>query len=560
MLSLFVLCAATATAQDITTIKKAKAFVMHGSIGGSANYYNSNESISSRPPWAWNLYGNFNASVYGITLPFSFRVNQYGSSFKQPFSQFGISPYYKWVKLHLGYRTLSMSPLVFEGQSFRGVGIELTPKLLRFAAFYGKLNRKVNEDTSRGQFAVPQFSRNAYGIKLGIGNKQNYFDLIYFHAKDDSNSINVISKNKFYSQENTVIGTSLQLRAIKSLLLKGDFALSGLTEDTGSPLTDSLNTGFSDKLLSKLMKYRTSTSANWGLQTSIQYQHKLYNTTLAYRRVQPGFKSLGTPYLVDDIELINWMNNLLLMKNKLNLNLSLSNQHNNLKKNLNSQMNTSVATFNVNATASTKLNINASYSGYILNQKDGLIKLNDSVRLKQQIHQFNFIPSYTFYNSKRSHSFTPVFTYMKLNDDNPVSSPFASSSNISASLSYNLGFIKKGIGVNTTVLLNQYKQDLLRYTTYGANIGGSAGFLKGKPLNIQLSTGYLINKSTLGDVQGNLTFSGNISFRKKHHGLSLYGNYVYTPYNPINDAVATALSQTVASRNFMGSISYQYSF
>lgn len=547
-------------AQDISTIQKNKPFVISGGIGASAQYYSSNEAVNSRPPWAWNMNGNFRASVYGIALPFSFTVSQFGNSFSQPFSQFGLSPHYKWAKLHIGYRSLPMSQLVFDGQSFRGIGVELTPKNFRFAAFYGRLNRKVNEDTTSGRFAQPQFSRNAYGIKVGIGNKKQYVDLIYFHAKDDSNSVNIISKGRYRSQENTVIGTSFQLKPFKKITFKGDVAVSGLTEDLGTSLTDSVSGGIENKIMSKLMRYRASTDANWAMQTSVMYAQKKYNTTFSYRRVQPGFKSLGTPYLLNDIELFNWVNNLMLLKNRMTINMSLSNQRNNLKRNLNAQMNTTVGTVNFHTVVSRKFMFNLSYSGYQLKQKVGVVKLNDSFRLKQQIHQLNVMPSYMITRTSLSHSFTPTLSYMKLNDGNVVTSPFTSSSNISTSFNYVLGFVKRGVSINAAVLMNQYKQDTTRFTTYGANMGGSAGFLKNKALNVQLSTGYMLNQSNIGDVQGNLTFSGNLSYRKRKHAFNLHGNYIYTPYNPINEVVATALSQTVASRNFMGSISYQYSF
>ena len=190
--------------QDVAEINRQQPFKINGNIGASANYYASNAEMASRPPWAWNLYGNFSARVYGIHLPFSFVVNQYGNSMTQPFSQFGISPEYKWAKLHLGVRYIQMSPLVFDGQSFRGVGLELKPKLFRFAGFYGKLNRKVNEDTTSGKFALPQFSRIGYGVKVGVGSEKHFIDLVYFHAKDDSTSAKILSGKELQSQENAV--------------------------------------------------------------------------------------------------------------------------------------------------------------------------------------------------------------------------------------------------------------------------------------------------------------------------------------------------------------------
>ena len=128
--------------QDLGTIGKQKPFTITGSIGGATNFYHSNEPVATRPVFSCNLYGNFTPTVYGVALPFSFVINQYSKSYAQPFTQFGLSPTYKWAKLHLGYRSIQFSPVTFDGQSFRGVGLELTPKLFRFGVFYGKLNRK----------------------------------------------------------------------------------------------------------------------------------------------------------------------------------------------------------------------------------------------------------------------------------------------------------------------------------------------------------------------------------------------------------------------------------
>lgn len=553
--------AALLQAQELEGIGKQKPFVLHGSIGASTTYYSSNEEIATRPPWSWNLYGNFNPVLYGISMPVSFVINQYGSSYNQPFGQFGISPTYKWARLHLGYRTLQMSPLVFEGQSFRGAGIELNPKMLRFAAFYGKLNRRVNEDTTSGQFAAPQFSRLGYGVKIGVGNQKHFIDLLYFHAKDDSTSASVISKDRFLSLENSVIGVSFKTTMLgDKLVLTGDLASSANTEDLATPELDSIPDGLMEKVFSKLMPFRTSTRITYSGQAAASVVLKNYTTTLGYRRIAPGYKSLGTPYMINDIELINWMNNLNVSQGKLNINTSISNQHNNLNRDLTNELNTFVTNLNVNAVLSQKFNLNFNYSGYMLSQSDGTLKLSDSVRLNQQIHQFSLSPSYTLFNTQFSHTISPNINYMLLNDDNIVTSPFTSSNNLSTSLNYTLGVVRTGMNFSGTALYNRYAQDTTRFTSYGINLGSGGQFLKNKSLGAQVTVGYMLNRSTLGDAQSNLTFSGNLNYRFKKHSINAFGNYVYTPYNPINDAVARALRQVVASRNFFGGLSYNYSF
>ena len=64
----------SAFTQNLQGIGKQKPFTISGSIGASANFYNSNEPVASRPPYGWNIYGNFTPTVYGIAdfLPLCF--------------------------------------------------------------------------------------------------------------------------------------------------------------------------------------------------------------------------------------------------------------------------------------------------------------------------------------------------------------------------------------------------------------------------------------------------------------------------------------------------------
>lgn len=105
-------------AQTFDNIKDQKPFKISGGIGGGTEFFTSNEPVQSRDPFAWNVYGHLNPSVYGFSFPFSFTISQYSKSFTQPFTQMGISPSYKWAKLHLGYRSMEFSPFVFDGSTF----------------------------------------------------------------------------------------------------------------------------------------------------------------------------------------------------------------------------------------------------------------------------------------------------------------------------------------------------------------------------------------------------------------------------------------------------------
>jgi hypothetical protein len=528
----------TVRAQELGNIGKQKPFTLSGSIGTSANFYHSNEPVASRPSFGWNVYGNLTPTIYGVSLPLSFVVNQYSKSYTQPFAQFGLSPTYKWVRVHLGYRTIPFSPVTFDGQSFRGVGLELNPGIFRFAAFYGRLNRKINEDTTSGRFIPPQFSRTGYGVKIGIGNTAHYFDLIYFHAKDDSSSVTVINKSGYRPQENTVLGSSFRVTLLKKLIFSSDVAISGLTQDIAAPKSVS----------------------SWAGQSMLQLILKGYNTTVGYRRVQPDFKSLGTPYMLNDVSLMNWVNNVSLSKGRLNITTVLSDQRNNLDKKLTSGLNTFVSNLNINSMVSQRLVLNFNYSGYTIRQTDGTQKLTDSARLNQQIHQLSLSPSYTILSPLQSHTISGSINYMLLDDKNRVTAPYTGSNNLSGCLSYTLGLTPRAMSFTLSGLYNQYNQDTNYHRSYGATLSSSAQMLKNKSLGLQGSVGYLFNRSSYGNAQNNLTFSLNTGYHLKHHSLNAYANYVYTPYNPINNIINKNIPQAVATQNLAGGLSYNYSF
>src|SRR5579872_6384618 len=220
-------------AQNLDNLKDQKPFTIHGLLGAGAEFYQSNESYPTRPPFAWNINGSLTPSFYGVSMPLAFVVTQYGKSYSSPFTQLGISPSYKWVKLHLGYRTMLFSPLVFAGQSFLGGGIELSPKGFYFGGWYGLLNKAVQEGTSFAHPIEPQYRRIGYGFKFGIGSPKNNVSISFFHARDDSGSIRRLqdSLTAILPQENSVVGSSWRFTFFHRLVWTGDLAAAILNRD-----------------------------------------------------------------------------------------------------------------------------------------------------------------------------------------------------------------------------------------------------------------------------------------------------------------------------------------
>lgn len=539
-----------------------------GNIGTSASFYSSNEPRYTRPAYAWTAYGNFTARINKLSLPFSFVVNQYDKSRVPAYVQAGVSPTYKWARLHIGDRYVQFSPLVFEGQSFRGIGLELNPRKFRFAAFYGKLNKAVDEDTALNNFRVPQYARTGYGVKIGYGNAARYIDLLYFHAKDDSSSASLSergARKTLAARENAVLGVSGKIDVLNKLLLKlivaGDFAISGLTRDLsfGKESTDSL-TPRRVKMMSNFLTYNTSTVANYAGQLSLIFNTRGFNTNIGYRRVDPEFKSLGTPYMINDIELITWNNYISVAAGKLNINTGLSHQHNNLDKVLNTELRTFSGNIFVNALVGTKCNLSFGYSGYDFKNKDGVTAINDTILVNQRISQFNFNPGYNFTKGDKLHYINAGINVSILKDKNKFTSPQVNSNNISTSLGYTMAFVKRSFSVTINGLYSRYTQEDLSYNSYGLTGGGSVQLLKHKNLNMQGNVGYYYNRLDSGITQSNMTYVARVGYRMKKHSLTVSANYIFSPPNKINDLINRKIPYAVATKNVAGALTYNYNF
>ncbi len=549
-------------AQDISKIGKQKPFTFSGNVGGGMNFYNSNETNSTRDPFTWNLYGNFTPTIYSISLPFSFIINQYSKSYSTPFAQFGISPTYKWIKLDLGYRTMSMSPFTFDGQSFKGAGIELTPKIFRFAAFYGSLNKAISEDTTSGHLAMPQYGRKGYGARIGAGTEANHFDLIYFHAKDDSSSIKLLTTtDTIRPQENTVIGFSSKFTFLKKIIWTTSASASALTPSVSSQKVnkDTLIKPL-EKLFSKLIPYRNGTVVSWAGQSTVTFLLKDFNTTFGYRRVQADFKSLGVPYMLNDVEAFQWSGGLTLSQGKINVNANVNAQHNDVSKKLESELHTLTGSLSFSAMISTHANLNISGSAVDLAQTDGTAHISDDAKLNQQVYDVSIAPSFSFGSQSMLQTLSPNVSYSLLNDNNPATKAATNSNTLTGALAYSCAFTQQSWSLNGSLLYNLYKQDTIQYTSYGANVGAGVQLLKDKALGMNGSIGYLLNRFTGGSAKNNITGSFNINYTvAKHHSFSAYFNLVTTPPSSNHD-LQKQLPYSVTTTNIAAGISYNYSF
>jgi hypothetical protein len=86
--------------------------------------YSVNGIEARRQPFTWTLNGAPTLTVLGVQMPFQFLFGNFENRFYQPFNQYGISPRYKWLTVHAGYRNVNFQPYTMAGYRLLGGGID----------------------------------------------------------------------------------------------------------------------------------------------------------------------------------------------------------------------------------------------------------------------------------------------------------------------------------------------------------------------------------------------------------------------------------------------------
>lgn len=419
----------TVDAQDLGVIGKEKKPVrINGSfslMGGP--YFFSGDGTPRNEPWWWNSSGSVTLGIYGWQVPVSFNVGSQQRSWTQPFNRYGMSPYYKWIKLHVGYRSIRFNPYTMAGVQFLGGGVELEPKGFRFAAFYGRFNKPVAQDTLAAIAPRPAYERTGYGVKIGVGNRRNFFDLMFFHAQDDTTSIpNVVGGGLANApKQNVAIGASSRIALGKRITWQFDVGASAMNEDLraremiGNDVPSSVRSVFSPRLGARLL---------YAGSTSLTYAYRRLTLRAEVKQVDPDFRTLGAYYQAADVRSITVAPSLRLWKNKLRISGSYGHQQDNLDKRKLATSVRQIGSAGISWNPSRSYGADFSFSNYGIAQEAGLRVLNDTFRVAQVNRSFTLSQRYMRTNTHRTFTITLTGGLQQLQDLNPYGT-FAASEN-----------------------------------------------------------------------------------------------------------------------------------
>lgn len=531
------------SAQDIEQIDLKKPVTLSGNLSFSMESYSVNGIPPRRQPFTWTLSGAPTLNVLGVTMPFQLLLGNFENRFYQPFNQYGISPRYKWLTVHAGYRNINFQPYTLAGFRILGGGVEVNtayradgPKTgLRFGFMYGRLNRSTALDSA--QFAnplafrpLPSYTRMAYAAKIGVGNDEGFFDISYLHGWDVERSLNTTQRDSVAPQRNTAIGFSwrkdLYRRDKRRLFWKTDLGLSAYTLDDRQPFRDvTAEPAIVQDLVGGWLGAKISTQYLSAGETSLNYQAKGGGVGLSYKRVDPEYRSMGAYFFQNDIEQFTLTPSLRLDSGRVNINTSFGLQRDNIAGQRLVTSERLIGNVNLNWNPSQRFGLNASWANFGVTQNPTRVS-PDAELFKQVSNNFTLVPYMNRISDKYVRTTQLVLVYQMLNS--PVSSINApvDQHTLVGAFVYSHTWIARAI--TTTMSLN-YNNTVLPQGDVGS-LGAGAGF--GFPVlkrKLQLGFNGMFNRNHFNGEENGFTLSGlvdlGIAVHKKGR-LSLQGVYM----------------------------------
>jgi len=542
-------------AQDLENITKQEPVKLSGSISTQLQFYHAEGRPANREPFMWYVQGNPVISIYGVTLPFSFVLSEQQRDFRQPFNRFGVSPYYKWAKVHLGYRNLTWSTYSLAGHTITGAGFELTPGKFRIGFMTGRLLKAIEEkkvfNGEAVKYQTPAFRRTGTSVKLGYGDDKNYLDLIVLKAKDDPNSLDSFpTSNTITPGENLVVSAVTHQTFFQKFFVDAEVARSVFTRDIRSEERDSLNDFFVNTF-SFLIKEREGTRANTALRAAVGYTSNPFDLKLKYERVEPDFKSMGAYYFLTDLRKITVEPTFRFWKKKLVIGGSYGNQIDNLNNEKTARTERKIGSAMINFMPVQQYSLNINYSNYGIGQQSGIIELDTLTELSQTTRQIGVTQNLNFQGEHLMHNILATYNLQKLEDANSNTSVYSEYQSNVLMLNYMLSImsiqLSAGIGYTRTAFQLSNMETLMT----GPIVNLSKSLVKNK---LNLSASFTTYQSKVdGVLSGNIT---NLSFQagfrpSRHHR---FGARYY-----MNKSTAKDLN-TVSYNEKKFDLSYAYTF
>jgi hypothetical protein len=481
-------------AQSLSNLKNSRPVTVNGSLGLNSAFYNASGIPDRQTPFAFGVNANATLTVYGISMPFSFTwYSNEKAGFRQPFNQFGISPTYRWLTVHLGYRNVSFSEFTLNGHTFLGGGLEAKPGKFRLAAVYGKFNQTSQYDLIMAD-SIPKLTRLGWAAKIGYGTEKSFVDVSMLRIGDNTkNFIPYEDPDLPVPAQNMALGLTSRVSLTSKLILNVDGSLSFLTSNSSLGTSDTIN----DRLLeyaSNLITINSTSQRFSALKASLSYNFsKNVISGIEYRRIDPGYQSMGSYFFNNDLEQITFNQSVSFLESKFRARGSIGMQRDNLDGAKNSTSKRLIGSLSGNYAIDENWALDLSYNNFSTNQKAIKNIADNSLMVYQVNHNLLLAPRFMKVTEGFSHLVMLNLNWMILNDKNTQTSDMTDTDTKVAMLMYSLGLPKQKInmslGANYTKMVNQNYTNQLA----GGTLSLSSSLLKDK-LSINWNNAYMLNK------------------------------------------------------------------
>ncbi len=524
--------------KNIKEIPKQDPVSINGSISASSVFYQAIGIKPRRDPFYWVINANLTISLFNkISVPFSATFTQQDKNysngldkFSQPFNQFGLSPKYKWLTVHAGFRTMDFSEFTYAGTMFLGGGVEINPEksLVSGSAFYGRLVKAVPVGGIDGVVvSLPAYNRMGGGAKLRVGNETNNADLIFFKAKDDKYSIPFDTSLRITPAENQVIGLNTKQKINKWAAVEGNFSYSMYTNNLFQEVTRI--EGFT--YLNQVYATRPSSTFNKAITVAVNFTPEKFRFGFKYKRIDPDYKTMGSIFLTNDVEEYSLNNSFNLLKNKLNVSSSIGFQQNNLDKIQSYTSKRVIGSVNASYNFTDYFNTGVNYSNFSSNTIPVRIGTSDTIKLVQLTQSGGVVANYSFGKTIVKHN-----TNFNSNYQESGGNKQQKTTNLMASLSHNMTFNKMGLNVAIGALINESTSNDITTQSYGPTLSLSKSIYN-KKIKLSASSNYQVSNSDKKNVFNNLTAVAGVNYTiSKWLSFKLDYNFLQRQSNVANSA------------------------
>jgi len=515
---LFTLGGFRSYAQDFSNVKGQKPFSMSGSMEGRGTMYRASGIADRRQPFSYLLNGAAAISIYGLTIPFAVSYSDVDRSFSQPFNQFGLSPTYKWITLHGGYRNIDYSPYTLGGHTMLGAGFELRPGKFRIGLMHGRLNRATAVDSTTQSLVPISFSRLGTAAKVGFGTDKSFIEFSALRAKDDSASLDrrmMRSEDFLTPASNYVMGYNFKLTFLKNFILESKGGASLYTRDINSILNFK---SFNNQIIQKAQNitgFNGTTEVYGALDAALSYRAKNFGLKTEYKRIEPDYKTMGAYFFNSDLESWTFGPSFSAFKNKLRFTGSAGIWRDNLLGQKRSTNKRFIGSANASVEFNKALALDVVFSNFSNDQMPNILRFPDSLRVVQTTYNLTATPRYMIVSPDLVQVFSISGSMNKLNDYNQV---ITTNQTVNRSIdtkqyffSYVVSLPKKGTSLYLNLTRTDLRSELINNTYQGITLGGNSNLFKNK-LQVGLNSSFIHSKGEQGNSMI-LNGSGNVAYK-----------------------------------------------